>query len=500
MTGASVAGVAATASGLHRGFHRGATRAASGRRDRADPEAAIAGKIPAVVVDRQARQFDRRVRPPPSMGQFKVTPLQVSRVAIASATRPIGIEPARGDDFAPLPFEAGDSVRADQMREFVGVEREAAFGFDLPHEAQRMPRQIRQRRFGVSAGSGSDGGCAAGSAVASAGDSANSSINANPADASSDGRGRFVSQVAGGSTAISATRPTSAPLRADPLQHHADDRRRDGFERGLASPASRHASPRPACRPGRAACLAQDLPRQDRPRRDCESRAAAARCRWRRRACRRARRRRSATRCLRPGAATVRPAASRGRPLGGRDQNAVAAVGEIEPRAAAGHERAERRAEAAQPLQPDRAGQRQPPRQSRHLAPVLIRRTEDLFGKRRGIGRAEQSGADRIGPQDPRAVDRPQPCGQRACRMHRQSRIADASQLEFRIVHRGDMTDWLMARRGAGYGGQTMTGLTNPLVSPAGQWQVHGRCRRPGLQSRDNLNPAEPSTRSVALR
>ena len=63
-------------------------------------------------------------------------------------------------------------------------------------------------------------------------------------------------------------------------------------------------------------------------------------------------------RCLRPGAAAVRPAASRGRAVAGRDQNAVAAVGEIEPRAAAGHQRAERRAEAAQPLQPGRAGRR----------------------------------------------------------------------------------------------------------------------------------------------
>ena len=46
------------------------------------------------------------------------------------------------------------------------------------------------------------------------------------------------------------------------------------------------------------------------------------------------------------------------RRLGGRDQDAVAAVGEFEPRAAAGHQRAERRAKAAQPLQPDRAAGR----------------------------------------------------------------------------------------------------------------------------------------------
>jgi hypothetical protein len=46
--------------------------------------------------------------------------------------------------------------------------------------------------------------------------------------------------------------------------------------------------------------------------------------------------------------------------------------------------------------------------------------------------------------------------------MHCQSRIADALQLEFRVVHRGDVTDWfgrgpIMA---SDIGGQTMTALT----------------------------------------
>ena len=44
--------------------------------------------------------------------------------------------------------------------------------------------------------------------------------------------------------------------------------------------------------------------------------------------------------------------------IGARDQDAVTAIGEIEPRAAAGRKRAERRAEAAQSFQPERAGQR----------------------------------------------------------------------------------------------------------------------------------------------
>ncbi len=56
--------------------------------------------------------------------------------------------------------------------------------------------------------------------------------------------------------------------------------------------------------------------------------------------------------------------------LGGRHQNGVAAIGEIKPRAAAGNQHAERRAEAAQPLQPDRAARRQPAGEVRDLAAV----------------------------------------------------------------------------------------------------------------------------------
>ena len=56
------------------------------------------------------------------------------------------------------------------------------------------------------------------------------------------------------------------------------------------------------------------------------------------------------------------------------------------------------------------------------------------------LGRAEQAGAGRIGPQDPRAVGRPQPGGQGARRIGRQSRIAERLQLKFRIIHRNHMT------------------------------------------------------------
>ena len=85
------------------------------------------------------------------------------------------------------------------------------------------------------------------------------------------------------------------------------------------------------------------------------------------------------------------------------------AIGKIKPRAGAGREHAECRAEAAQPLQPDGAGRGKLACELRDLAPMRIRRSERLPRKRCGIPRAEQSGADRIGPRDPRAIDRPQP-------------------------------------------------------------------------------------------
>ena len=164
--------------------------------------------------------------------------------------------------------------------------------------------------------------------------------------------------------------------------------------------------------------------------------------------------------------------------FGGGDQNAVAAVGEIKPGAAASHQPAERRAETAQPLQPDRAAE--PACQLHHLTPLRIRRSEVFAGQRDAIGCAEQRGPDRIGPQDTRAIDRPQPGGQGACRMQRQPRIAEASQLEFRIIHRSDITAWACCC-------STMAtdrlsrddSLKEVLVSPAGDGRsTAGRPRR----------------------
>ena len=57
-------------------------------------------------------------------------------------------------------------------------------------------------------------------------------------------------------------------------------------------------------------------------------------------------------------------------------------IGKIKPRTAAGHEHAGRRAEAAQPLHPDRAVRTEPACEPRHLAPVRIGGTEILFRKR----------------------------------------------------------------------------------------------------------------------
>ena len=82
----------------------------------------------------------------------------------------------------------------------------------------------------------------------------------------------------------------------------------------------------------------------------------------------------STSRCSRSASGIVRPTG-----VGGRDQDAVAAIGKIKPRAAAGDEHAERRAEAAQPLQPDRAAWRQPARELRDLPPVHDRPDRMFF-------------------------------------------------------------------------------------------------------------------------
>ena len=114
----------------------------------------------------------------------------------------------------------------------------------------------------------------------------------------------------------------------------------------------------------------------------------------------------------------------------------MAAIGKFKPRAAAGDECAERRAETAQPLQPDGSRGRQASGELCDLATVRIGRTKGLFGEDGAIGGAEQLRGHRIGPENPGAVDRPEPCGQRARRMQRQPRIANTSQLEIRIIHR----------------------------------------------------------------
>ena len=157
--------------------------------------------------------------------------------------------------------------------------------------------------------------------------------------------------------------------------------------------------------------------------------------------------------------------------FGGGDQDAAVAVGEFEPGTAAGDEHAERRAEAAQPLQPERVAQRQSSRKLGHLAPVRVCRTEAPLGERPAIGRAEQFRADWIGPENPRAIHRPEPGWADACRMDRQPRIADASQLEFRIIHRNDMIRLARRLPGDGFRHRRPNAGSpgEPPVSPAGE-------------------------------
>ena len=108
----------------------------------------------------------------------------------------------------------------------------------------------------------------------------------------------------------------------------------------------------------------------------------------------------------------------------GGNQQAVAAVVKIDPLITAGRKHAARRAKTLQPLQPDGAACRRTRRKPRDLTAMLVGRSENSVRKRCTIGRAEHAGAGRIGPQDSRAVRRPQPGGQGARRVGRQSRIA----------------------------------------------------------------------------
>ena len=128
------------------------------------------------------------------------------------------------------------------------------------------------------------------------------------------------------------------------------------------------------------------------------------------------------------------------RDVAGGDQDAVAAVGKVDPRAAAGHKPAGCGAKSLQALQPDRAVRAQAAGKPRDLPAVPVARTKGLFGKGCDIGGAEQAEAGRIGPQDPRAVSGPQPGGQPARRIGGQSRIVRGQKLNFRILHRNHVT------------------------------------------------------------
>jgi len=154
-----------------------------------------------------------------------------------------------------------------------------------------------------------------------------------------------------------------------------------------------------------------------------------------------------------------------------------------------------------QSLQPDSAIRRQAAREARELPPMRIGRAEMLWCESSSIGGAEHACADRIGPQDPRAVARPQPRGQGAGGMHRQSRIAKRLQLEFRMIHsrRHDRMGWACCPNG----------FSNRLPKRRSPWgivsiasaerQVHGRSPAGGIQSPDNLNPGRTLSRTLAL-
>ena len=161
--------------------------------------------------------------------------------------------------------------------------------------------------------------------------------------------------------------------------------------------------------------------------------------------------------------------------LGCRDQDGVMAVGKIQPHAGAGHELAELRPEAAQPLQPHRADGGEPRRELRNLPPVRVGRTERSPCEFSGIRCAEQLCSDRIGPQDLRAVGRPQPCRRRARRMLREPQIAGEMRLEIGDAHAVLNRNFCYHRCAAV---RTFAAEQRQWVSIARRpWQVHRRGR-----------------------
>ena len=175
-------------------------------------------------------------------------------------------------------------------------------------------------------------------------------------------------------------------------------------------------------------------------------------------------------RCPRPGAAAARPAASRGRRFGGRDQDAVAAIGKIKPRAAAGDERAERRAEAAQPLQPDRAVRRQPAGELRHLAPVCD--PPDRRSSRRALRHWPRRTAWRRPDWPTESACRRSTTARRAGRWSHAPPVADRRRLATGIPHCSSQRHDRLARRlpddGVRYRRPNDDSLNGALVSPAG--------------------------------
>jgi hypothetical protein len=85
--------------------------------------------------------------------------------------------------------------------------------------------------------------------------------------------------------------------------------------------------------------------------------------------------------------------------------------------------------------------------------------------------------------------------------MYCQPWIAEASQLEFRIIHYDDRTDWFGA---PGDGDRDRRpnddSLNGPLVSPAGEGKVHGLAATEVFKSHDNLNsPAAANPKCACL-
>ncbi len=357
-----------------------------------DAETAIAAEAAVAVEYRQTRHFDRQ----PLAGIVHRPGYDDAAPGFAARHRArdeiVGIEPQLGGNFAPRPAECRRRVRAGEFDEFVRSDAEAAARIHVPNETQRVPllgyglmrggrRRLCSRHGGCDRRRGDD--CL-----------------------EQRRRGwrshRVVCRV---------LRPDLlARGFARPLRHREGEHARSVFAEPRRGDLERYVTQM------RRSAGASGFEHRGGKRLDAERRQhgrAGKPCLCRRIGINeRAVRRESRERFLAiadQAAYAFAECQLRSRRLRCGDQHRDFAIGKNDARAGAGQRAAEARAEAAQPLEPLLGGRRQAGGKTDDLRGGSIPDIESALGAGSRSSGAEDRRADRIGPQDLRAVDAPQP-------------------------------------------------------------------------------------------